>query len=431
MFARSRAALGPQFGGARLTRHHDSRDRRRGAGAFAHHADHQAPVRARRGRADRSRTEPGGDVRFEGGLGRVRRRRSLPPRSPSRAARPAPRPVRSPSSRHPVRPGSERRREAAFERPGTPGGWLKPKRFGGRHQPLAPTFTPSGANTELHDTANASASCPHRPRRWRFQLDAVQGRVSRVLVDALRGGHVLASRAAAQRDHLERRARRLQVVDADARRRPGSRRCSGPSRPRLPAGPRALRWPRAAARRRSSCEPGGWTWPRWQPAPDRRPAARHRASPQARVQRQLQAAGPHIACAGTPFASSSSWRAWGPGPLLPPRPPPRRRAGTRAHRLRSAWPSARTVPLRASSAARGGRVMFLLSASPAPSPGKTAECDQSTRSPSRVSTTAAQVLLEDSPKPGLHPHRSPPNTPACSRARPAAFSWSPSPCARL
>src|SRR5487761_1612866 len=44
--------------------------------------------------------------------------------------------------------------------PGTPGAWLKPNRSAIDTRLLTPSFTPSGANAELQDTANASARLP-------------------------------------------------------------------------------------------------------------------------------------------------------------------------------------------------------------------------------------------------------------------------------
>ena len=44
--------------------------------------------------------------------------------------------------------------------PGIEVGWLKPKRSAVATSRLAPSLTPSGANTELHDTANALSSVP-------------------------------------------------------------------------------------------------------------------------------------------------------------------------------------------------------------------------------------------------------------------------------
>ena len=44
--------------------------------------------------------------------------------------------------------------------PGMPGGWLKPKRSAVATSRAAPSLTPSGENTELHDTAKASSSVP-------------------------------------------------------------------------------------------------------------------------------------------------------------------------------------------------------------------------------------------------------------------------------
>ena len=44
--------------------------------------------------------------------------------------------------------------------PGIEDGWLKPNRSAVCRNRLAPTLTPSGANTELHETANALSSVP-------------------------------------------------------------------------------------------------------------------------------------------------------------------------------------------------------------------------------------------------------------------------------
>ena len=44
--------------------------------------------------------------------------------------------------------------------PGIGGWWLKPNASAMLTRAGEPTFAPSGANTELHDTANASSSVP-------------------------------------------------------------------------------------------------------------------------------------------------------------------------------------------------------------------------------------------------------------------------------
>ena len=44
--------------------------------------------------------------------------------------------------------------------PGIVGGWLKPNRSAMATSRLPPSLAPSGANTELHDTANAFSSVP-------------------------------------------------------------------------------------------------------------------------------------------------------------------------------------------------------------------------------------------------------------------------------
>ena len=44
--------------------------------------------------------------------------------------------------------------------PGTGAGWLKPNRSATSTRRLAPSFTPSGAKTELQDSANDATSVP-------------------------------------------------------------------------------------------------------------------------------------------------------------------------------------------------------------------------------------------------------------------------------
>ena len=44
--------------------------------------------------------------------------------------------------------------------PGIEGGWLKPNRSAIATSRLAPSLTPSGANTELQETANAFRNVP-------------------------------------------------------------------------------------------------------------------------------------------------------------------------------------------------------------------------------------------------------------------------------
>src|SRR3954451_16255444 len=57
-------------------------------------------------------------------------------------------------------PISEARGIALVAAPGISGAWLKPKRSAILTSRVAPSVAPSGANTELHDTANARARVP-------------------------------------------------------------------------------------------------------------------------------------------------------------------------------------------------------------------------------------------------------------------------------
>ena len=55
--------------------------------------------------------------------------------------------------------------------PGIDGCWLKPNRSAMSTSRLPPSFAPSGANTELHDTANAFRKVPPHaspPAFWRL-----------------------------------------------------------------------------------------------------------------------------------------------------------------------------------------------------------------------------------------------------------------------
>ncbi len=106
---------------------------------------------------------------------------------------------------------------------------------------------------------------------------------------------------------------------------------------------------------------------------------------------------PTIASAGTPSASSSLTRALGIGPTSPTTAAAAAPSGELRAPAAVAGPSASTDPSRASSAARGGSVMRLLSDSPARRPGKTSECDQITRAPPGSSCTIMSKLSASVP----------------------------------
>ncbi len=91
---------------------------------------------------------------------------------------------------------------------------------------------------------------------------------------------------------------------------------------------------------------------------------------------------PTIASEGTPRASSSATRELGTGPTSPTTPAEAAPSGELRAPAAVAGPSASTDPSPASSAARGGMVIRLLSDWPACKPGKRSECDQITRGPS-------------------------------------------------
>ena len=119
-------------GRAGLARDRHAGDRGRGAGAFAHDADHHAAGRSAR---------PRRPSRVRARRRRVRRERRRGRRPPSAivaatiaicSALAYPVPVRSPSSRRRVRPGCLDAAGACSPAPPIPGGWLKPKRSGHR-----------------------------------------------------------------------------------------------------------------------------------------------------------------------------------------------------------------------------------------------------------------------------------------------------------
>ena len=125
--------------------------RRSSGGARCARPRRSSPRRPRRGAARARRSAAAGG----------RRRRSSPRRWPSAARSPAPGPGRSRSSRRRVRPGSGWPAGSVLSAaPGIPARWLKPNRSAVATSRAAPSLTPSGANTELHDTAKASSSVP-------------------------------------------------------------------------------------------------------------------------------------------------------------------------------------------------------------------------------------------------------------------------------
>ena len=140
------------------------------------------------------------------------------PRSPSAAASPGPRPGRSPSSRCPVRLGSARPAAACSQaRRRCPGSWLKPNSSAVATSRAEPSLTPergedrvAGHREGVFERAAAFLAVGV------VQPDPVEGRVGRVGEHGLRVGHARLQDAR-EGDHLERRARRLQAVQADAR----------------------------------------------------------------------------------------------------------------------------------------------------------------------------------------------------------------------
>ena len=113
------------------------------------------------GRSSRGSPGAAGAARRRSAAAGGRRRRSSPRRSPSAAALACtcPWPIAvEPTSSSPwiCAPAAA----CSRPRPGCPASWLKPKRSAIATSRGAPSLTPSGANTELHETANASSSVP-------------------------------------------------------------------------------------------------------------------------------------------------------------------------------------------------------------------------------------------------------------------------------
>ena len=159
------AALGRlELGGAGLARHLHARDRRARAGAAADDGEHEPLDGARDPRASwpaRSPASRRAASKSNVGCGRGRAGRSSPRRSPSAAPSPARGPGRSPTSRPRGRRRSPRPAgSCSSPRPAMPGSRLKPKRSATSTRRLAPSCAPSGANTELHDSAKDSTSVP-------------------------------------------------------------------------------------------------------------------------------------------------------------------------------------------------------------------------------------------------------------------------------
>ena len=203
-------------------------------------------------------------------------------------------------------------------------------------------------------------------------------------------------------DHLERRTRWLQPVEAD----PGHRQDLPAGRaqhddPAVLAAERGDRRPLHRRRDRGADRGAG----------NRRAAARTRppanSSPPAIPRRRSSNASsrplsPTLASAGTPSASSS-WRLdAGAGPTVPTSDSAALPSGElRVTSLASVGSgpcplSASTLPSRASSVARRGRLVSRLSASPGRRPGNASDRDHAIRVPRVGSSTVGNVKSSDS-----------------------------------
>ena len=200
--------------------------------------------------------------------------RSSPPRRSSPAAWPAPAPcpiAEEPTARS--SPMCSPTGSCSRPRRGSRLGWLKPNRSAIATSRLAPSLAPSGANTELHDTANA-----FRKRAAAGLAAGVLQRVAARSSPRSRWGTrcpsvtMSAWSAAGGGDDLHRRAGRLQRRERRSRRAPAARRCAGSSPPSRRTGRRARRPRRARSRARSwSCT--GWAGTGAAVARTRRPAS--------------------------------------------------------------------------------------------------------------------------------------------------------------
>ncbi len=325
------------------------------------------------------------------------RRRSSPPPSPSEARSPAPPPGRSRLPQYPVRPVSARRGRVLSTAPATPGELLKPKRSAVATSRAAPTFTPSGANTELHDTANASARLPPHDSPLAFSSFTPSSVVKVAYGNMLLARATLASSAAVSVTILKvdpGGCRSSIPMPATARIAPlaGSNATTPPNCP-----------PRASTAAR--CTPGEMvvrtappgfastlasTLP---PASSSPPGVPRRRSSRANSRPLV----PTIASAGTPAASSWARSPAGIDPTSPTTLAPLVPNGELRDPASLALPSASTDPSRASSAARRGSAVRLVSNSPARSPGNRSARPHLTRGPLELSSTLIRKLSSSVP----------------------------------
>ena len=305
--------------------------------------------------------------------------------------------------------------------PAIPGGWLKPNRSAVATSRAAPSFTPSGANTELHDTANASTRVPPHSSPLALCSSTPSSVASVASANVLRG---LATPACST-------PLTVTILNVD----PGG--CSASKA--MPA--TASTWPLAGS---SAITPPYWPpsaltaalcnvgeivvrtvlpargatlastrslpavavlavavpvvavpvvgdWPAgaWTASSSPPGVPRRRSS--SASSRPLT---PTIALPGTPCASSA-WRLpAGIGPTSPATASAAAPSGELRCPAALAGPSASADPLRASSAALGGSSVRLLNTSPARRPGKASERDHATRSPpSSGSATTGSLKL--------------------------------------
>ena len=286
--------------------------------------------------------------------------------------------------------------------PGMVAGAFQPKRSAASTSAWAPTLTPSGANTELHECANEFRKVPPQNSPFAFSSSTPSMIAWRLHGELRRGLHEPALERGGGGHDLERRPGRLRGREGDARRGRGSRRYAGRGRRRRRAGPRApttaASWRRVSIVVRIAWSPGAaWRAPaRARPPRARRPGARAaapRRPPRAPTARPASRAG------------SRARRAPGappPSPRAPCGPAIESAIPTSGEVRDGAWPSARTLPSCERSVARTGGALMRESRSPARSSGNTSRGAQSTRS---SETGHAQVAAQAAEHARLEHHR--------------------------
>ena len=292
----------------------------------------------------------------------------------------------------------------------------------------APTFTPSGANTELHEWAKLSRKLPPQDSPFAFSSStpSIKARgLHGELVARLDGPRL---ERGGGRDDLEGGPGRLGRRERDARPARGSRRCGRRARRRRRAVPPARPPPPAAGGCRSWCA---------RRFAGRGPALRARAPPasssppglpgQLGPRRRARGRSARRACrAGSRArrARRALRRRASAGASVPAIEPP----GAPSGELRaSGRPSASTLPSRASRIARrGGTLRASTGASPGAGPGKARCGSHSTRS----SRTGTSDRARTARRRGCARSRAPPRRrrarPRARRRRPGrAWPWPP------